>query len=57
MADSQVEWIASFLRERNALDERIGAIIQRPVASGHQGEWIAAQIFGIELAASASRPA
>ena len=53
MTGGQVERIASLLRERNALDERIGAIIQRPMTSGHLGEWIAAQVFGIELAASA----
>jgi hypothetical protein len=53
MADGQVEQIASLLRERNALDERIGAVIQRPMTSGHPGEWIAAQVFGIELATSA----
>jgi hypothetical protein len=49
----QVERIASLLRERNVLDEQIGAIIQRPMTSGHLGEWVAAQVFGIELAASA----
>jgi hypothetical protein len=49
----QVERIASLLRERNVLDEQIGAILQRPMTSGHLGEWIAAQVFGIELAASA----
>ncbi|MDP8929849.1 MAG: hypothetical protein M3O70_15075 [Actinomycetota bacterium] len=53
MTDGQVEQIASLLRERNALDERIGAIIQRPMTSGHLGEWVAAQLFGIELASSA----
>jgi hypothetical protein len=53
MTAGQVEQIASLLRERNALDERIGAVIQRPMTSGHLGEWIAAQVFGIELAASA----
>ncbi|MBA2473587.1 MAG: hypothetical protein H0V41_15625 [Pseudonocardiales bacterium] len=49
----QVERIASLLRERNALDEQIGAIIRRPMTSGHLGEWVAAQVFGIELPASA----
>jgi hypothetical protein len=53
MTGGQIEQIASLLRERNALDERIGAIIQRPMTSGHLADWIAAQIFGIELAASA----
>ncbi len=53
MTEYQVEQIASLLRVRNALDERIGTIIQRPMTSGHLGEWIAAQVFGIELASSA----
>lgn len=53
MTDGQVEQIASLLRERNALDERISAIIRRPMTSGHLGEWVAAQVFGIKLASSA----
>lgn len=51
-----VEQIASLLRERNALDERICAIIPRPMTSGHLGRWIAARILGIELAVSAVEP-
>jgi hypothetical protein len=41
--------IAQLLRERNAIDEEIAAITHRPMTSGHLGEWIAAQIFDIQL--------
>jgi hypothetical protein len=51
--DQQVRQIAELLRERNALDELIEAVIQRPMATGHLGEWVAARIFGIELELSA----
>lgn len=47
--------IADLLRQRNAIDAEIAAITGRPMASGHLGEWIAAQIFWIQLADSASR--
>lgn len=53
MTGGQVERIASLLRERNALDEQIGAIIQRPMTWGHLADWVAAQIFDIELTGSA----
>jgi hypothetical protein len=45
--------IAAPLRERNAIDADLARLIQRPMTSGHLGEWIAAQVFGIELEASA----
>ncbi|HYO02790.1 MAG TPA: hypothetical protein VET27_13350 [Mycobacterium sp.] len=41
--------LAALLRERNALDARLGRLLNRPVNTGHIGEWIAARIFGIEL--------
>ncbi len=41
--------IASLLKERNVIDDAIAAIIGRPMTSGHLGEWIAAQVFGIVL--------
>ncbi|MGA4991435.1 hypothetical protein [Nonomuraea bangladeshensis] len=53
MSDAEVERIAELLRERNAVDEKIAAIIQRPMTAGHLGEWIAARVFGIELERSA----
>jgi hypothetical protein len=44
---------AALLRERNAIDAELAHLIQRPMTSGHLGEWIAAQVFDIELEASA----
>jgi hypothetical protein len=44
---------ATLLRERNAIDVELARLIHRPMTSGHLGEWIAAQIFGIELEESA----
>jgi hypothetical protein len=49
--------LAGLLRERNAIDERISQIIQRPMTSGHAGEWIASRIFDIQLMPTASNPA
>ncbi len=49
MTDDEVARIAQLLRDRNAIDDQIAAIIERPMASGHLGEWIAAQIFDITL--------
>lgn len=46
--------IAEWLRERNRIDDQIAEVIHRPMTSGHLGEWIAAQIFDIELELSAS---
>ena len=44
---------AALLRQRNAIDVELARLIHRPMTSGHLGEWIAAQIFDIELEASA----
>jgi hypothetical protein len=49
MPDPKLHQIAELLHERNVIDERIAAIINRPMTAGHLGEWIAARIFGIEL--------
>ncbi|MFI7148969.1 hypothetical protein ACIBO2_28985 [Nonomuraea sp. NPDC050022] len=53
MSDVDVEKIAMLLRERNGIDAKIAAIIQRPMTAGHLGEWIVAQVFGIALETSA----
>jgi hypothetical protein len=45
--------LARLLGERNAIDAKISKIIHRPTAAGHAGEWIAAQIFDIELESNA----
>jgi hypothetical protein len=46
--------LADLLRERNAIDERISQIIQRPMTAGHAGEWIASRIFDVKLELSAT---
>ena len=46
--------LALLLSKRNSIDEEIGAIIGRPGLTGHIGEFIASQIFDIELSDSAS---
>jgi hypothetical protein len=55
--DAAFRQVAELLRERNDLDARIAALVGRPALSGHIGEWIAAQVFGIELDAVANRKA
>ena len=57
MTDDELAQIARLLTERNAIDDTIAAIIDRPMTSGHLGEWIAAQVFDIELERSASTAA
>jgi hypothetical protein len=51
--ENAVKKIAGLLRERNAVDARIAAVIGRPMTAGHLGEWTASQVFDIELEASA----
>jgi hypothetical protein len=53
MRDLALTELAALLRERNAIDERIGRVINRPMTSGHAGEWIASRVFDIELEPSA----
>jgi hypothetical protein len=45
--------VAALLRERNEIDAELARLMHRPMTSGHLGEWIAAQVFDIELEASA----
>ena len=49
-----LEELAKLLSKRNSIDEEIGAIIGRPALTGHIGEYIASQVFNIELSDSAS---
>lgn len=46
--------VAALLRERNAIDVKLAQLINRPMTSGHLGEWIAAQVFDIQLESSAA---
>jgi hypothetical protein len=52
--DTELAELAVLLRERNALDARLGRLLDRPVHTGHIGEWIAARVFDIELEAAAN---
>lgn len=49
-----VREFATRLTERNAVDARIAALIGRPALPGHIGDWLAAEVFDVELAASAA---
>jgi hypothetical protein len=55
MDEAGVKSIAMLLRQRNEIDARIADIVGRPVAHGHLSDWIAAQIFDIELEPAANR--
>ncbi|MFG1859032.1 hypothetical protein ACGFJT_44855 [Actinomadura geliboluensis] len=57
MGDDKLERISELLTGRNAIDEEIAAIIQRPMTAGHLGVWIASRIFDIELEESATNSA
>lgn len=46
---NDVRWVAGLIQERNRVDAALSACIRRPALSGHLGDWIAAQLFGIEL--------
>ena len=45
--------VAALLRKRNAVDAKLARLVQRPMTSGHLGEWIAAKVFDIRLEGSA----
>ncbi|WP_102144583.1 DUF6998 domain-containing protein [Mycobacterium hubeiense] len=52
--DAELAELAALLRERNAIDARIGRLVDRPVNTGSIGEWIAARIFDVELETAAN---
>lgn len=54
MAPDDLPRIAQLVEERNRIDDQIAAVIKRPMTSGHLGEWIASQIFDIDLEALAN---
>jgi hypothetical protein len=49
-----LEKLAQLLKERNKISTEIAHLIGRPALSGHIGEYIASQIFDIELNESAT---
>lgn len=52
MNDNLIKLIG-LLEQRNAIDAQIAALIGRPALQGHIGEFIAAELFDIELDPSA----
>jgi hypothetical protein len=52
--DTELAELGALLRKRNALDARIGRLLDRPVKTGSIGEWIAARIFDVELETAAN---
>jgi len=57
MPQDDLPRVAELLHERNRINDQIAAIMERPMTSGHLGEWIAAQVFDIELERSATTTA
>jgi hypothetical protein len=57
MSHDDLQRVAELLHERDRIDDQIAAIMERPMTSGHLGEWIAAQVFDIELERSATTTA
>ncbi len=49
-----IQDLANLLSKRNVIDFEISQIIGRPAEKGHVGEYIASQIFDIELSDSAT---
>ena len=48
--------LAALIRERNAIDADIAQIIDRPAEKGHVGEYIASELFDIDLEENATNP-
>jgi hypothetical protein len=53
---AELDALAALLRARNALNVEITRLIGRPASTGNLGEFIAARVFDIELAASGVNP-
>ena len=46
--------LAALVGERNAVEARIAALLERPAQNGHMGKWIAGRVFDIELESAAN---
>lgn len=46
--------LAALVRRKNAIDDAIAALVQRPAQVGHVGEYIASRVFDITLERSAT---
>jgi hypothetical protein len=53
--DKSIERLAALIRTKNEADRAIAEVIGRPATPGNIGEFVASQIFGIELAKSGSQ--
>ena len=54
MTERKLKCLAERIKQRNEIDYKIAKIIGRPAEKGHIGEFIAADIFDIELHESAT---
>ena len=52
--NSELENLAELLSEMNSIGAKISEITQRPATIGHTGEYIAAEVFDIELEEAAN---
>ncbi|MPV35661.1 hypothetical protein [Georgenia subflava] len=52
--ESVIRHVSSLLKGRNTIDAELAEIIGRPPLTGHLGEWLAGQLFKIELHRSAT---
>ena len=51
---NDLQRLAELIRNRNSIERNIASITGRPALTGHTGEYIAANIFDIQLVESAS---
>ena len=51
----QMQRLAGLVKQKNGADRRIAEVIGRPTITGHFGEVVASEIFGIELHDSAAQ--
>ncbi|MGH8886680.1 MAG: hypothetical protein ACRDYX_16215 [Egibacteraceae bacterium] len=54
MDSRALERVARFVARRNEIDAELGVVMDRPMTTGHLGEWIAAQVFDLMLEHSAA---
>lgn len=52
--EARLKELAALVDRRNEIDRAIAALVGRPAEKGHLGEYVAANIFDVELAASAN---
>lgn len=52
---TSLDELAALVRQKNAVDGAIAALVGRPALIGHVGEFIAACVFGIDLHHAASK--